>query len=244
MSGGVIFQAALRILREKSLLEVAERDVVAALERARPGPLNICWSAGTEAGLSRHSLLLRSAAIFFCYGAGSLADDLADGDCDYLEPRAGPGAQFILQNLFFETLARTGLDSNVLSAVCADMVAAAAPQQMEVRTTSWTFESMRVAAEGLVGLQYSAFFRVLWAGTPLEQRATELGMDLGVACQVSEDIRSSDPRVATLPPADRRECLDWLSQKIDRLHRAGLECIEAALRDIEPVLRAARSKTI
>src|SRR5690349_2356474 len=104
MSAGSLFQQALRTLGRLELPESAQRDVLGALEAARKkGPLALLYEAGAEAGLARDELFHRALAIFFAFCAGSLADDLIDGDCDYLETpiRVGPSAQYLLQNLSF-----------------------------------------------------------------------------------------------------------------------------------------------
>src|SRR5690349_1576914 len=101
MSGGVIYQEALRVVRRLGLPEQAEQDVVTALEAAQPGPLGLLYEAGMESGLRREMLLARGTGIFLSFAAGNLADDLCDGDCSYYpQPlKVGPYVQFLLQNL-------------------------------------------------------------------------------------------------------------------------------------------------
>ncbi|MFP2933842.1 hypothetical protein ACLESO_53680, partial [Pyxidicoccus sp. 3LG] len=120
MSGGALYQEALRVLRRLELPEVSERDVLEALEAGQPGPLPLFYEAGAEAGLPRSVLLARGAGLFFSYCAGNLADDLIDGDCTYhAQPlRVGPCVQFLLQNLAFATLA--GEQAGVPGAVLAE----------------------------------------------------------------------------------------------------------------------------
>ncbi len=52
MSAGAVFQEALRALRRQGLAGEAEREVLAAMEAGRPGPLALLYEAGTEVGLS------------------------------------------------------------------------------------------------------------------------------------------------------------------------------------------------
>src|SRR5437870_2748803 len=101
MSAGAIFQEALRILNRYQLPNVSQRDLLAALEAGRPGPLEFLYDAGAEAGVPHQKLLTRATAIYFNFCAGNLADDLMDSDCTYLsEPfRLGPCVQYILQTL-------------------------------------------------------------------------------------------------------------------------------------------------
>ena len=97
LSGGAIFQEALRMLRRHQLPEVCERDLLAALHATSREILTLLYEAGHEAGLERAPLLGRTAALFFLCATGNLADDLADGDCDYFEsPRLASGAQYLL----------------------------------------------------------------------------------------------------------------------------------------------------
>jgi hypothetical protein len=240
MSGGAVYQEALRMLRRLELPEASERDVLAALEAGQPGPLALFYEAGSEAGLPRATLLARGAGLFFSFCAGNLADDLIDGDCTYhAEPlRVGPCVQFLLQNLAFATLA--GEDARVPAPVLAEasrtLALAAGPQALEVRARQWTAPLFRQVAEGIAGQQWAAYLRVLWAGTLLESRAAAAGRALGVAAHVVEDIRSRDVRFVGLTPGDRNEVVAWAREATESLRRQDLRCLDAALRRIEPIL--------
>jgi hypothetical protein len=85
VSSGRVFQEALRVLLETPLPGVARDDVLAVLEANRSDLLQLFFDAAREAGVERDAALRRSAAVFFWYASGQLADDLADGDCEYLE---------------------------------------------------------------------------------------------------------------------------------------------------------------
>jgi len=228
LSGAVVFQQALRLLRQLDLPEQAERDLLSCMEAAKPGPLDFAYLAGLDAGLERDDLLLRSAAIFFNFAAGNLADDLADGDCDYLELRAAPSAQFMLQNLCVLAAATSGAGVVALAEFAAELVRAAGPQQIEVRTSRWTLAQARRVGEGIVGRQYAAHLRLLWAGSTLELKAEELGLALGIATHVAEDLRTADPRVTSLPLEEREQLIAWGSQAATRLDGTGLRSIDAA----------------
>lgn len=239
MSGGVVFRRALALVREKDLPLEAERDLLAALEAARSGPLDFCYLAGVDAGLEREALLLRSAAIFFNFASANLADDLADGDCDYLDPRAAPGVQYVLHCLFFEALARTGATAEALASLSAQLAAAAAPHSIEVRTTAWSLAKAKQVAVGLAGEQYSVYLQILWAGTRLEPRAAAIGRDLGLSAHVAIDFATGDRRAASLPADERRALAEWALEAAGRLERERLACIDAVLRGVVPKLREA-----
>ncbi|MDY7226429.1 hypothetical protein [Hyalangium rubrum] len=237
MSGGAIYQEALRVLRRQKLPEVAERDVMAALEAAQPGPLALLYEAGVEAGLPRQALLSRGAGIFLSFAAGNLADDLCDGECGYFaEPaRVGPYVQFLLQNLAWSTLAQAEVPGTVLAEAARGLASAAGPQALEVRTRAWTAPLFQQVAEGLAGQQWASYLLLLWVGTRLEERAST-GHELGIAAHVAEDIRSRDPRFFSMPEADQRHVVRWAREAVVNVRRQGLRCMDSALRRIDPIL--------
>lgn len=240
MSGGALYQEALRVLRRMELPGESERDVLATLEAGQPGPLALFYEAGAEAGLPRQVLLARGAGLFFSFCAGNLADDLIDGDCTYhAQPlRVGPCVQFLLQNLAFSTLAekQAQVPAPVLAEATRTLARAAGPQALEVRAREWSAPLFRQVAEGIAGQQWAAYLRVLWAGTVLEERALDAGLALGVAAHVVEDIRSRDVRFTSMPPADRDTVVGWAREAAEALRGHDLRCLDAALRRIEPIL--------
>lgn len=239
MSGGAVFQEALRILNRQHLPDVSRRDLVAALEAGRSGPLALLYDAGVEAGLSRSTLLTRAAAIYFNFCATNLSDDLTDGECTYLsEPsRTGPCAQFILHNLFFYTLAQADFPGPVLSAAAQNLVACGGAQHIEMRTRQWRAPVFREVAEGIAGRQVSAYLQILWHDTWLADRAVAIGMNVGLVVLVREDLRSGDPRYITLPEEDKREVVTWAVAAAQALRKENLRCLDALLRGIDPVLK-------
>ena len=107
MSGGAVYQAALRTLMRQNLPDSARRDVIAILQATSPGPLQFLYDTALEAGLPSDTILARTAAIYFGFCAGHLSDDLSDGECAYIENayKIGPCTQLTLQNLLFLGLA-------------------------------------------------------------------------------------------------------------------------------------------
>lgn len=244
MSGGSVFLECLRVLRSLELPAVAERDLVAAIEAARPGSLSLLYEAGLNAGLERSVLLRRAAACHFAYAGGSLADDIADGDCTYLEQplKTGTCAVFLLQHLFLQVMAETGVPSEVLGAAASLLVKAAARQHIEVRTTAWTAPLFREVAEIGAGAPFAAWLSMMWHNTRFASRAQSIGFNIGVVSQTAEDHRSGDPRFTTLSPQDRAEVLAWSLQAVDALHQESMSFLTPFLRAEEPVLRAATEK--
>jgi hypothetical protein len=235
VSGGAIFQEVLRILRGHELPDVTERDLLAALEAARPGPLPLLYEAGHEAGLDRPTLLARTAALYFLFTVGNLADDLADGDCDYLEDaaRIAPGVQYLLHTLAFGELARAGIPADALARGARTLVASAAQQQLEVRTQAWTAARYRQIGDAIAGRQYAAYLGFLWHGTPLAARAEEIGQAAGFVGFVVADVVSRDARFGSMSADDQRRALGWAHDAMATLRAHPLRSVAAILAHAE-----------
>ena len=241
MSAGAIFREALSKLNRYYLPEVSQRELLAALEAGRPGPLVFLYEAGIEARLPHSMLLTRAAAIYFCLCAVSLSDDLTDGECTYLtDPyRTGSCTQLIFQTLFLDLLTEADLPASVLSAAMRDLVVCGGAQHLEMRTQQWRAPIFREVTEGIAGRLWSAYLQILWGNTWLTKRAAAVGMNIGCAASVWDDIRSRDPRYTTLPKEEKRDVVVWAMAATHMLRAENLRCLENLLRTIEPVLQRA-----
>jgi hypothetical protein len=239
MSGGAVFQEALRVLTALELPSVAERDCVAAMEAARPGNLSLLYEAGAAAGLKRALLLRRCAACFFAYVGGSVADDLADNECEYLEHpiRTGPSIVFLMEHLFLCVMAEADVALPVIARASADLVQAAARQQIEVRTREWTAALFQEVAEVGAGRPFAAWLAMLWHGTPEAARAESIGLKVGVVAQTAGDVRSCDPRFTSLPAEDQRRVLAWSRAAADELRGQALPWVPAFLAPLDELLK-------
>ncbi len=202
-------------------------DLSSALRAVRPGLLDFVWLATREAGVSRSEAESRCVAVAYSAAAVNLADDLADGDCDYLdEPyKSGPTTQYLLQSLFFQKLCELGMPSVVISAVTRHFERAAAAQHVELTTTAWTTARARQVAEGITGHQLAAYLRVGLHGTPRSEQAEEVGVDVGFAAHVALDADSRDDRFWSLEPSER---VTLANDAIDAIERAAALGLAAA----------------
>jgi hypothetical protein len=246
MSAGAVFQESLRVLNRQPLPEASRRDLLAALEAGRPGPLAFLYDAGAEAGLPRQTLLRRAAAVYLSFCAVNLCDDLTDDECSYLsEPfRSGPCTQAILHHLFFALLAEENLPGAVVAAVVQDLIAAGGAQHIEIHTRQWRASVLREVAEGIAGRPWSAYLQIVWHGTDLARRAARIGMNVGQVTLLWEDIGSGDARYATLPTAEKYEIVTWATVVAEALRRENLRCLEAVLKAIDPVFARERENIV
>lgn len=233
MSGGAIFQEALRIVRRHELPAACEADLLAVLKAGRPGPLVLLYEAGHEAGLSHDAVLARATPLYFVFCAGNLADDLADGEAGYLEEpiRLGPGVQYLLHSLCFAELAAAGLPSSAIERGARLLARSSAHQQIELRTHTWTAARYREVGEAIAGLQWRAYLELLWHGTPLEPLAAEIGPAAGFAGFVVGDVRKNDRRLETLSPGDRAQVMTWLEAALTSLSAHPLRSAHAIMAD-------------
>jgi hypothetical protein len=191
---------------------------------------------GLEAKVAPASALHRATAIFFNIAALQVADDIADGDCNYLDHPEGTGtaAQFILQNLFYKTLLSETLPASVLERVADGMIAGAAPQSFEVRGFDpWTLAHAKATAEGFGGAHHGAYFRIMLHGSSHESRALAAGWGFGVGVSVMCDIRSKDRRFYSLAIDDRVRLIDWTLGAIEPVRGIDLPSVRRELDSIE-----------
>ena len=233
MTGAAVFNQALREIRRLELDADAERDFVLALEAARPGPLDLFYGLAHEAGLSRDELMLRTAGLFCGFAAGNLADDLIDGDCDYLSRPAaiGPSVQYGLQHLGYALLLRSDTDADAVAAMARHLALAGGAEHRE--RGSYDAQKFIDVAEGIAGLQWQGYLPVLWAGREGVD-SSELGRVLGLALHVAEDIRSRDERFVSMSLADRRQIARWGLDLIEALKRAGSPCLARVADTLRP----------
>ena len=210
------------------LPEPCERDLYAALNATSREILTLLYEAGHEAGLARAPLHARTAALFFLCATGNLADDLADGDCDYFDhPRVASGAQYLLHSIAFAELAASGLSVEALALGAQTLVAAASYHQVEVRTGSWSAALYRQVGEAIAGRQWEAYLTLLWHGTTLAPRASEVGRAAGFVGHVVADVTSNDPRFYGMSAGDRREVLAAARAAVERLRGHPLRSVAA-----------------
>ena len=204
------------------------------------GALGFFALAGEDAKLDFATTCERAAALALLQASINLADDLSDGDCDYLqEPiRRAPGTQILLQSLAFLHLLEQGIGVRVLASLSGDIVSAASAQQLEVRTQSWTLDAFEYCTDGFAARPYAGYLEVIWCSTPLAGRARDIGTRAGFAAHVAGDIESRDRRYETLTPAEHASLLATTLAHLEVLRREPFQCVQALLRNVEPVIAA------
>lgn len=236
MTAGAVFQECLRAVVAAELAEPARRAVVAALEAGRKGPLLFLYEAGAEAGLPRHELLARCAALYFGFCTGNLADDVTDGECTWLDVKHAPTTQYLLHNLWLAQMLRTTVPPSEFAAALGPLTAGASFEIVEVSTETWNAALYRTVAERIAGAQWATYLRLLWHGTALQERARDVGNSAAIAFHVAEDIRSNDRRFFTMPAADQREVRAWGLQHARSAEGAGVVCIALVLGVVMDIL--------
>lgn len=237
MSAGAVFQEALRVLNHLEPPEVAQRDFLRCLEAIRrtdPSPL--LYALGKHAGLEREPHLRRAAAVLLGFAAGNLADDLSDGDCDYLEmpARHGPAVIFGLLNAAHSAASspQAKVSHADLSQAARCLAKAAGPQQLELRTAVFDAVTFKSIAEGIAGLQWQAWLSILWSGTPLADKAMGLGRDLGVAGHTARDIATLDRRFFSMSEPEQAEIQAWAREAGARVKSSTVAPLAEAITNV------------
>lgn len=238
-------RALIRSTREFVEVRVqgpACEDVVRTLAAVKERYLNFVAQVAECPELPATERRTRSVGLVLRYASVQLADDLADGDCTYLDApqRQGPGTQWLLQNLSEAALNESRVSARARSLAIDDFVRTAEGQQREVRTSSWTFDTAQSAAEMLNGCQYRAYLILLLDGTRQEDWARNSGQDFGFALHVVGDLLHGDARFVELPPEDQEELLTRAQQRTRSILHSGHPVLERHGRYFAQVLAGAR----
>lgn len=213
-----VLESVRAMVRLRKLPLEAERDVEHALSRVPPESQFLFSWAVQDAGVPLGRASERLMSVFLFCAAVNLADDLADGDCDYLEPRTAPGVQFLLQALACLPLTRSDLTSAEMALISIALTRAASGQCLEVRGRTRSALEYLEVADLIAGAQYSAYFRILWGGTALFGEAERVGALIGRLALIYTDLASQDPRLLGLEPEEKFEVM-----RAGRLSLAELE---------------------
>ncbi len=227
ISGPGWFGRVLADVAPRGYPDETRADVDAAVRAIETGLLDFARAIAVEAGVPAAIAEARCVAIAYSMAAVNLADDLADGDCDYLdEPhRSGPTTQYLLQSLFFQKLCELGLPPDLLHAVTRDFEQVAALQHVELATRRWTFDASRRVAEGITGRQIAAYLRVALHASDQADLAERVGLDVGLAAHVALDAESKDERFWSLDEGDREQLRQLALDSIDRATALEIEAI-------------------
>ncbi len=216
-----------------------DRLVVRSLRAAAPETRRVLVQAGLDAGLCHEETINRAATCFFTSSAFNLSDDLSDGDCDYLPPAPAQAVVLILQSLFVAALHDLHLPPNVEAQVLQDLVAAEEAQVLETISTSWDATRLRIVTDGIAGSQWSAYLRVMWAGTRMERLSSDVARNFGRVALLAGDIMTADPRYTTLPGADRRSVLEEAVTSLHALESVDTQFTQSVVAGCGPVLTGA-----
>ena len=241
MSLPAIASEARRIVEQAALEPSAKEDVLRALAKNGTATPPFLLALGLEAKLSPALVLTRATGVHLNIVALQVMDDIADGDCDYLDPAEGAGtaAQYLLQNLSWAALLDAGLPVAVLRAVALELAGGGSAQSLEVRTEKFSSRAARAMAEGFGGRHYGAYFRLMLHGSAYEAEAAALGYALGIGVAISSDLASNDPRVMSLSRTERAEIISWALAATARASHTTLGCVRAMLDRIDiQLLRA------
>ena len=96
--------------------------------------------------------------------------------------------------------------------------------------------SRRSVTDGIAGSQWSAYLRVIWAGTRMEQLSSDVARNFGRVALLAGDITTADPRYNTLPRADRRSVLRDALTSLHALESVDTQITQSVVAECGPVL--------
>lgn len=244
MTANDVYDRAEALVLEKGLPSEASNDVLAVMRANRSDMVRMLLDACLAAHVPGDVAVARCCALYLNICALQIADDIADGDYGYVDenPGAGAAAQYVLQNLSWELLLRSGLSGDVLARFASRLVRGAGAQALEIRTTSWTDPLARLVGAGFGSEHVAGYLEVLWHGTDAAAVATDLGSTLGRLIHFYADIRTDDPRWRTLPASARVGLLDELCEDVWGLSDHEWPFARGVAMAVQPVFVAERQR--
>ena len=117
-----------------------------------------------------------------------------------------------------------------------DLIAAEEAQALETISTSWDATRLRIVTDGIAGSQWSAYLRVMWAGTRMEQLSSEVARNFGRVALLAGDITTADPRYNTLPGAHKRSLIRDALTSLHALESVDTQITQSVVAECGPVL--------
>jgi len=214
MSESAVARNARVFILEHDFDRATVRALRAVLDAARPGPLQTFWELAADAGHSLEQTRKLCTGLYLLFAWGNLSDDLADGDCDYLDDpaRLGPVISFLLRCLADEYLLQMAAVPPTILARAYQLLATAAGLGVkELYTHRWDAHRWREVAEGIAGMQYQAYLQMLWYGTRLAALGEDVGYKLGVVAQLNQDLIDRDERFLSMDEDAQRASESWIT---------------------------------
>jgi hypothetical protein len=227
------------LARAGAPVSVASQDLEAALRCVDPAFPRFAEGLARDFGIEGEERALRVDALVFEFAAIQVADDLADGDCDYLPDadRTGPGAHWLLQQLFWLCVLSSKISRVDAELAARDLVSVGAAQQQEVRVREWDGALAEEAARHLNGKQHAAYFRLLASGTPFAQRAPTLGEAFGFVLHLVTDAAHCDKRWTSLDAESKKALAQRAMGELAALHDVGIASLAKPVSWFDSVLR-------
>ena len=208
MSAELTKQHALRLVRSISDIEPGSSIIKEIINNADTAVTQLLYDAAYSAHADLDIALQRSIPILIHTALIHLADDIADGDCDYVDEPVSQGvtAVYTLLHLFNISLAQTNIKEPTLFQSLAEV---GLWQHQEIATQRWDLEKSKNAAMGLNGRQFEAYFELAAFGTDALESLKKAGFAYGVAAHVMNDIIGDDARLYDLTVGDRKTLIKW-----------------------------------
>ena len=208
MSAEATVQKAIQLLNQYGDIDPGASIIEKILRNTDKATTQLIFDAAYHAHGDLQKALASSVPVFFHTALVHLADDIADGDCDYIENPVAHGVTALctLMQLFNSSMSSAHIYSKHIFDALIDV---GMWQHKEIATTRWTIDTAKNAAVGLNGRQFEAYFCIAGFKTQHESTLAKAGYAFGIAGHFMNDIFSHDPRLYDLPQADRNKLIRW-----------------------------------
>ena len=218
-----VMQQAISRLHAFQPGKAAQHALASVIRQADAPILQLAYELALHSGLNHNDALSRCHALLLQHCAIHLADDLADGDCDYLNQpyQQGTTALFSLQQAFALALCELPLSSGTRETLHRDLLAVGLAQHAELSTSRHALEQAMYLASDLNGKQFRAYF-MLCSDAGQQDTMGAMGYAFGVCNHVANDIRSRDTRYTSLTTDEQQQLRQWSREYLQKIWHSGI----------------------
>jgi len=187
--------------------------------------LQLMYELSLFSGLSHDEACNRSLPVLLQSCAIQLNRDLVNKQVDYLNSPLSQGSTglYTLQQLFNISLQKCTLNDS-LRIQCYKLLAlVGAAQHAEISTHEWDTNKVMLAAKGLKGYQYEAYFSIVTAGTEQHDELQALGHSYGIVNHIADDISQSKASYTLLAKNEKAAIRAWAMAHAKKIVEADIQ---------------------
>ena len=231
MSAAVIYQSLVQSLSQLDIPGKERQQLLNVLRRFEQSLVQLMYEWMRECGHDHAESVVRCQPILVQHALIHFADDMSDGDADYIQSVASDGVPLlcVMQNWVSLLLAdsRWNADQRLAFFHCMHRVGVA--QMVEIRTNDWDGDAARYAAADLNGQQFRAYFGLAARNASELDEFGVVGYEFGAVFHTATDVCTHDERFWDLSDEERSLMIEWANGLWQGLYARDIQCVNKRL---------------